>query len=848
LVLRRPAPARDEEEDAAVEREAERKAFARAASYLNYNAAAKWLAYLAAVGTGVLYIGLLVILWLFADLMVNRGQIPFYRELSRIDQEKFQQYWQTLPAREHAANLQDLGLPEASATAIAAASDFSSLPADKQSLCWRGYVAKILRERVSGVAAAQVLPAFHELPAEEQKAFLQHWKELPNRERILGELGFDSAQVQELTADDVNALAPDRREVAAELAWRVNQYLALRERGDSQAADYLGPRLVAGEQPNPLAGAENSTLADHGILSLVVRMHVRNSMLPPDAGLLAQANPYRVSSTLLGDLAWWNPWMWRYGSPSRPNFFYYLTGLLVSAVLLGLLRSALGFVKRYMAAIATIEAIARLRRAVYHHTFRLGTLAVRALGPGEAVTIFTRHTEAVHDALYASLTSLFSEPIKIGLLLAFALIIHPLLAIAFLLFAGLIWLGGGQMAAYFRHRGRLATNRASEQLTLIRESLMLMRLVKTYLMELFNQSRVERQLARQAVAQLRRYTGEAIYKPLLGFLGLLATVVLLYVAGLIVLHGQLGVAGVITLSVALVSVYWPLHTWLENRRFLRRGKEAAVILFKFLDRPGEVGQVVGAEFLPPLSKELVFDNVTLKDPSTGRTLLQDVSLTIKAGQRVALVGPDDLEKHALVYLIPRFLDPTSGEIRIDQHNLRWVTLDSLRAQTALVLQHNLVFHDSVANNIGCGDPAYTLPQIIEAAKMAHAHHFIQKLPKGYETAIGELGHDLSISEQFRIALARAILRDPALLIVEEPEAALDDDTKALLDDTFARVLPGRTAIFLPHRLSTIRSCDRIFLVHKGQLEATGDHRGLLANNPLYRHLHYLEFNEMVEQV
>jgi ATP-binding cassette subfamily B protein len=852
-VLRHPAPASGEVEGALVEREAERKAFNRAASYLNYNAAAKWFAYLAAIGTGVLYIGLLVLLWLFADLMVYRGQISFYRELSRVDQEKFQQYWQTLRPEERTANLRDLGLPEASATTLATASDFSSLPPDKQSLCWRSYVSEVLRQRVSGVAAAQVLPSFRELPADEQKAFLQHWKELPDRERLLdSELNFDRAQVQELTAEDFDVLPADRREVARELAWRVNQYLTLRDqrdRADAQAAaDYLKPRLITADQPSALAGIENSTLADHGILGLVVRMHVRNSMLPPDAGFLAQANPYRVASTLLGDVAWWNPWMWKYGSPSRPNFFYYLTGLLVFAVLLALLRALLDFVERYMAAIATIEATGRLRRAVYHHTFRLGTLAVRALGPGEAVTIFTRHIEAIHDALYASLTSLFSEPIKVGLLLAFALIIHPLLAIAFVLFAVLIWLAGGQVAGYYRHKGRLATNRASEQLTLIRESLMLMRLVKTYLMELFNQSRVERQLARHAVAQLRRYTGEAIYKPLLGFLGVLATVVLLYVAGLIVLHGQLGVAGVITLSVALVSVYWPLQTWMEHRRFLRRGKEAAVVLFKFLDRPGEVGQVVGAEFLPPLSKELEFDNVTLKDPSTGRTLLQDVSLTIKAGQRVALVGSDDLEKHALVYLIPRFLDPTSGEIRIDQHNLRWVTLDSLRAQTALVLQHNLVFHDTVANNIGCGDPAYTLPQIIEAAKIAHAHHFIQKLPKGYETAIGELGHELSISEQFRIALARAILRDPALLIVEEPEAALDDDTKALLDDTFARVLPGRTAIFLPHRISTIRSCDRIFLVHKGRLEATGDHRGLLSNNPLYRHLHYLEFNEMVEQV
>src|SRR5580692_7402120 len=156
-------------------------------------------------------------------------------------------------------------------------------------------------------------------------------------------------------------------------------------------------------------------------------------------------------------------------------------------------------------------------------------------------------------------------------------------------------------------------------------------------------------------------------------------------------------------------------------------------------------------------------------------LLQDVSLSITAGQRIGLIGSDDLEKHALIYLIPRLLDPSTGEIRIDQHNLRWVTLDSLRAQIATVLQHNLVFHDTVANNIGCGDSAYTLPQIIEASKIAHAHHFISKLPQGYETPIGELGHSLNISEQFRIALARAVLRDPALIIIEEPEKPLDED-------------------------------------------------------------------------
>jgi ATP-binding cassette subfamily B protein len=382
----------------------------------------------------------------------------------------------------------------------------------------------------------------------------------------------------------------------------------------------------------------------------------------------------------------------------------------------------------------------------------------------------------------------------------------------------------------------------------MRESLMLMRLVKCYIMEQFNQNRVERQLSRYSRVQMIRLRGEAVYQPLLLLVGLLCVLLLLFVAGILVLSGQLTVAGLVALSTALVSLYLPVQRWLEARRLIRRGRDSADVVFKFLERRGEVGQVVGAEFLPPLHKQIEFDNVSLREPGSGRMLLQDVSLTIPAGKRIGLIGADDLEKHALVYLIPRLLDPTSGEIRIDQHNLRWVTLDSLRAQISIVLMHNLVFHDTVANNIGCGDNAYTLGQIIEAAKLAHAHHFIQKLPKGYETPIGELGHSLSVSEQFRIALARAVLRDPALLIVEEPQDALDEETKALLDDTWTRVLPGRTVIFLPHRISTIRSCDTLYLLHKGRIVASGVHKELLGQNPLYRHLHYLEFNEMVEQI
>jgi ATP-binding cassette, subfamily B, bacterial len=525
------------------------------------------------------------------------------------------------------------------------------------------------------------------------------------------------------------------------------------------------------------------------------------------------------------------------------EFSFSLEELFLLALAIALARLVLLFLSDYLAARATIAAITRLRRAIYQQTYRLGTLAFRALGPTEAVSVSTRHLEAVHSGLYAWLTVVFREPVKFGLLLVFAVLVNFWLALAFLLFALLVWVVGGQIAAYFRRRGRAAENQAADQLALIQESLMLMRLVKVYLMEHFNQTRFEDQLARYADAQLERYRGEAIYRPVFAFLGLLAGLVLLTLGGLVILNGHLDLARAIVMVTALVSLYWPMAAWLENRRLMRRSRDSAKVLFDFLDRTGSVGQGAEAALLPPLSKKLEYDNVTFREPGSDRLLLRGISLSVQAGQRIALVGPEDLEKLALIYLLPRFLDPTSGEIRIDRKNLRWVTLDSLRTQIAIVLQHNLVFNDTVANNIGCGDKAYSLAKIIEAAKVAHAHQFIQTLPKGYETVIGEMGYPLKSGEMFRIALARAILREPAIVVIEEPSLPMDEDTKAVVDDTFARFLPGRTVIFLAHRLSTIRNCDSVYLIYQGKVEGSGDHRELLASNDLYRHLQYLEFTE-----
>jgi ATP-binding cassette subfamily B protein len=715
-----------------VERDAERQAFAKAAGYLNYYPTAKWVALAAGAASALLYVCLLGLLWLFADLMVSRGRLPNSHDLTPLQRKNFEEDWSALTPEERYERLKTVGVPAASQLASRDIHDLDSVTDERDvyDRMWRAQLGQILKQDV-------------------------------------GEAAFEKVPLATPNYDEEN----------------------------------------------------------YGILGLIVRSDVDRRRLAP----------------VLGRIAAWLPWTWNANADAS-----YLAGLLLTGLVLALAGGLLQVLERDMAARAVIGATTRLRRAVYHHTFRLGTLAFRALGPTEAVTIFTRHVEAVHDALYNRLTVLCREPILFALLLLFALMVNFWLGLAFLLFAALVWLLAGQIAAYFRTQVRLATNQAGERLTIMRESLMLMRLVKCYLMEQFNQSRVERQLARYSRVTLTRYRGEVFYRPLLAFLGLLCAMLLLCVAGDIVLDGRLSVAGVIALSTALVSLYTPVEKLIESRKYTRRGRESAFQLFKFLERRGDVGQVVGAEFLSPLAQQLEFDGVSLREPGGSRMLLEDVSFSIAAGQRIGLIGADELEKHALVYLIPRLLDPSAGEIRVDGHNLRWVTLDSLRAQIATVLQNNLVFHDTVANNIGCGDSAYTLPQIIEAAKVAHAHHFIQKLPQGYETPIGELGHALTVSEQFRIGLARAVLRDPAIIIIEEPAAALDEDTKSLLDDTMARFLPGRTVIFLPHRISTIRSCDQLFLLHKGRVTASGVHKELLSQNHLYRHLHYLEFNEIDE--
>ncbi len=680
------------------------------------------VAILCSVGVAITYLMLLVLLYLFVDLLVGRGQVPSYTQLTPAKQKEFAEEWEKRPEADR-------------------------VEAVKRVTNWESQ-AKTLVGGEKGPA-----PTSYE------------WEQ----------------------------------------RWRAGVYLALKDHVSPAAADaYLPEKPSATPEQTPRLG----------VLGLVVRERTQ------------------WTGHFLGSIASWNPWMWRPNASGDANLRY-LTGLFILAFLISMFRGVMVNTLAYLAAAVTLDLVTRLRRAVFLHTYRLGSLLPRADEPAQ---LFTRQAEAVGSSVNTALTARFRSPIMVLGLLVLILLTNLWLAISFLLLASLVWLVGGQFAAHYRREGRMGARQADASLSLMVESLGLLRLVKCFRMERFNQNRVERQFAESGRSGWRRLRGSALAKPLLSALALMAAVALLYLAARSVLAGEFTVAGLAMMAVALVSLMPPIADWFDYRLKLRRGREAATAIAEFLARKGEAPEAPDAEYLPALTTKVEFRGVKLEEPGTGRKLLENVNFTVAAGSRVAIVGTDPVEKRALVELIPRFMDPNAGEIRIEDKNIRWVTHESLRAQVVAVMQDSWMFTDTVVNNIGCGDQQFTMPQIIEAAKLAHAHSFIEQLAHGYETVVGQHGHDLKVGERFRLALARALLRDPSILIIEEPAGSVDEDTLALLDDTLERAAAGRTLIFLANRLSTLQGVDRVFLLKEGRLVASGTHAELWENNEHYRRL------------
>jgi ABC-type multidrug transport system fused ATPase/permease subunit len=502
--------------------------------------------------------------------------------------------------------------------------------------------------------------------------------------------------------------------------------------------------------------------------------------------------------------------------------------------------------RRSAIAEATVGVATQLRRQLHRQMYRLGQSSLPTEGTGPAVNLLTREVNDVRDGLFGDLDLSIRSPVLMAGLLLYALSISPILTVLLASLGLLTWVVARVLNRDARLIADAAMRDAALQLSLLHEDMGMIRTVRVFGTENVDKQRFDEHLERFREADERRLKTEGSMHP---------TLWLLYGAAAALAVGFLGYriiavaepyritpAAALILAVALGGLIQPAREWLAMRRAVRHANRSASAIFDFLDRKPDLHQQGGAQFLQPIKERITFENVTLESRS-GRVLLDGVSAEIPAGTRTAIMSLDEDAKHALVCLIPRLIDPKAGRVRVDGRDLRDVTLESIRAQVATVLQADLVFTDSVLMNIGLGDPSFSTPQIIEAAKVAHAHNFIQDLPHGYDTVIGPVGHYLQPDEQFRIALARAYLHDPSIVIIEEPPTALDDDIKHLIDDTVSRLGQNRTLIILPHRLSTIRSCQQIIVLHNGRVETIGNPRQLQNDSKLFRHLQYVEFNQ-----
>lgn len=522
-----------------------------------------------------------------------------------------------------------------------------------------------------------------------------------------------------------------------------------------------------------------------------------------------------------------------------------LVVLLTAAAVTWLVRMWTVAQLRMRCRLAASEVARRLRQHLHRQALRLGAEDLDGSELAGAKSLITEEADRVRVGVFQWLYCGARYPWEAAFLVLAAGSVEWLLTAQWTLFALVGWYVIARAQQQVERTRRLAEDRAQTELKFLADDLGHARLVRGYGMDDANQQQFQAHMDRylSQLLVLDRIQDNPLWLRLVSSLaGAAIAAFLLWLLGMKTLLGfiTLPAAGVFLAAFGLgmnAAAHW--------RRLPALRSEVAIAvdrIWRYLDRLPTVSQAVGAKFLQPLAKTLHVERVTYRDPHD-RLLIDRLDVQLAGGRSYALLSLDPLEPKAFAYLLPRFIEPQSGRILFDGEDIAWGTLESLRAETIYVSADDPMLPGTVMDNILAGRTDVTLPQATDAAKEARAHNFISRLPQGYETSLDGRADPLDAGQRFRLALARALLRKPSVLIIEEPEAPLDEDTKQLLDDTYNRICQGRTVFFLPRRLSTVRRCDDILFFQNGTIEAYGPHALLVKESPLYRHWEYINFNE-----
>jgi subfamily B ATP-binding cassette protein MsbA len=544
------------------------------------------------------------------------------------------------------------------------------------------------------------------------------------------------------------------------------------------------------------------------------------------------------------------PPRWQFDVHNMVPYWMHNAWTVVAFALVGstIIKGLCDYLGTYLVNYAGYGLITDLRNHLYEATLRRSASFFHKYATGTILSTLINDVDRVQTAVSAVLGDFLQQFFTFVATMALVIALGGRLSWALLLFVPVVITSSRRIGRSVRTRTRTGQDKLAEIQNILHETVTGHRIVKAFNTEIWEILRFKNAASRLFRANLRNVRIQSISSPLMDTIGSVAIALLLLIGRNEIQHSRMTAEVFITFIIALFKLYDPVRKFASFYNSFQQAMGASSSIFAFFDTKDDVKERPHAITLKKFQKAVLFENVgfSYSTEEGEHQILHNIDLEVRAGEVLAVVGPSGAGKSTLANLIPRFFDVTSGRILVDGHDLRDLTLSSLRRQIAQVTQETILFNDTVRNNIAYGQPDVKFSVVEQAARNALAHDFILGMPQGYDTVIGEKGFRLSGGERQRLAIARAILKNAPILILDEATSALDNESELLVQTALANLMKGRTAIVIAHRLSTIRQANRIAVLEDGRITAVGSHEELLISSPTYQRLYQLQFMDMAE--